>query len=230
MESLLTWTHMVDTHGRVSVSHFPEEDSKLRATECSARRGGNCPNSLEVLQQILALENSRSSRRSSSHSNDRDGITTIYLVSTLPARESPPTHQILSSLAGHSGLTSFEHCIFREGHAEAASSYIIHSRATGSRTIVNYNGLPEMTTDELMAVAKALQMEGEDCWWHFEVNRQHIGDSDGKTADGVFLGNSGANTRDDTRLHQTITRDPTLLEDQRRSREAWARRAARTCV
>ncbi|KAK4147170.1 uncharacterized protein C8A04DRAFT_24968 [Dichotomopilus funicola] len=38
----------------LTIPHFPTEDSKLRATALQVRRGGNCPNSLEVLAQLLA--------------------------------------------------------------------------------------------------------------------------------------------------------------------------------
>ncbi|CAI4210232.1 unnamed protein product, partial [Parascedosporium putredinis] len=70
----------------LSVPHYPEEDSKLRAESLAVRRGGNCPNSLE------------------------------------------------------------------EGVEEPASSFIVRSLRTGSRTIVNYNGIDEMTVEEFKTV------------------------------------------------------------------------------
>jgi ketohexokinase len=36
-----------------SVPHYPQEDEKLRATNIVQRRGGNGPNTLEVLQQLI---------------------------------------------------------------------------------------------------------------------------------------------------------------------------------
>ncbi|KAH6626184.1 hypothetical protein B0J18DRAFT_408543 [Chaetomium sp. MPI-SDFR-AT-0129] len=42
----------------LTIPHFPTEDSKLRATALQVRRGGNCPNSLEVLAQLLAASSS----------------------------------------------------------------------------------------------------------------------------------------------------------------------------
>lgn len=59
-----------------------------------------------------------------------------------------------------------KHCIYREDNNEAASSYIIKSLSTGSRTIVNYNELSEMTTDEFAGVTDALGNEAN--WFHFE--------------------------------------------------------------
>ena len=73
-------------------------------------------------------------------------------------------------------------CIYRSGHTEAASSYIIKSTGSGSRTIVNYNNLPEMTLAEFQAAADALLSsspsstsssssddgKGSGCLFHFE--------------------------------------------------------------
>lgn len=52
---------------------------------------------------------------------------------------------------------------------------IIRSTATGTRTIVNFNDLPEMTTAEFTTLADDLitheDLTGQDTesWWHFEV-------------------------------------------------------------
>jgi hypothetical protein len=35
----------------LTIPHFPEEDSKLRATSCDIRPGGNVPNTLSILSQ-----------------------------------------------------------------------------------------------------------------------------------------------------------------------------------
>lgn len=40
----------------LTVPHFPHEDSKLRATSRETRLGGNVPNTLGVLSQILIKE------------------------------------------------------------------------------------------------------------------------------------------------------------------------------
>ncbi|TFB05320.1 Ketohexokinase, partial [Trichoderma ghanense] len=143
------------------VPQFPAEDAKQRASRLAIRRGGNCPNSLEVLQQLLGPQ---------------DAVRT-YLVSSLPSESSPATQRIRDSFsfAGESSSSSssppspvsLELCLYREAHTQAASSYIIHSEQTGSRTIVNYNDLPEMTVGEFEAVVRRFSAS-EDTWWHFE--------------------------------------------------------------
>lgn len=63
--------------------------------------------------------------------------------------------------------TDLTHCICREDVREPASSYIVRSRQADSRTIINYNGLPEMTAEEFASVTTKL---GEKLGWcHFEV-------------------------------------------------------------
>jgi ketohexokinase len=169
--------------GLHSVPHFPEEDSKLRATSLSVRRGGNCPNTLEVLQQLL-----RASAGGDSDDEDADDAATpafsglqagrgtriqTHLVSPLPGRASAATAQILSSFGTRQGPDDidFSHCLYREGHEAPASSYVLRSAATGSRTLVNHNDLPEMTVEEFAATVESLQA-GEagrgQWWWHFE--------------------------------------------------------------
>lgn len=147
-------------NGHGSVTHYPAEDSKLRATTLQVRRGGNCPNTLEVLQQLLRQRQEKEQGRKH---------VTVHLVSTLPSRTSAATAKILASF-GRQPVANFAHCLYREGHDEPASSYIIRSQATGSRTIVNFNDLPEMTEAEFVAIADRFGKEAET-WWHFEVCR-----------------------------------------------------------
>lgn len=146
-----------------SVSHYPEEDTKLRASNIETRRGGNCPNSLDVLQQLIGRQfDNHGGQSTASAAQNR-----LHLVSCLPRRDSPAAQQVIRSF-GTSSPISFQHSIYREASAEAASSYIIRSRATGSRTLVNHNPLAEMTLDEFAAVAREFPAEGTS-WWHFEV-------------------------------------------------------------
>ncbi|KAK3905305.1 Ketohexokinase [Staphylotrichum tortipilum] len=165
----------------LTVPHYPEEDSKLRATALQLRRGGNCPNSLEVLAQLLTTPPSPTPP------------LRLHLVSTLPDASSPATRNILSSFdcgsssngdgsggdgkSGGIGAIDFSRCLYRAGHDAPASSYIIRSSGgRGSRTIVNYNDLPEMTVGEFEGVVEGFVREGEvggegkgeGCWWHFE--------------------------------------------------------------
>lgn len=142
-------------HGYPSVPHFPEEDSKLRATSLRVRRGGNCPNTVEVLQQLLR------------HGSTEPRVVP-HLVSCLPAAGSAATSKILSSF-GDDTPADFSHCLYREGHTEPASSYIIQSQTAGTRTIVNYSDLPEMTVQEFGDIADNFR-DQPGSWWHFEVS------------------------------------------------------------
>lgn len=166
---------------RDSVPHYPEEDSKLRATSLQVRRGGNCPNTLEVLGQLLQLYRKRGESDGASNSGLRGhygvgpDIVTPYLISCLPSEGSPATSRIVESFGGSSGegegeeLVNLTRCIYRPVE-NAASSYIMRSEATGSRTLVNYNDLAEMTADEFVgAVGDLITGGGDDVWFHFEV-------------------------------------------------------------
>ncbi|KAI6766292.1 hypothetical protein HG530_007362 [Fusarium avenaceum] len=114
------------------------------------RRGGNCPNSLQVLEQLVG---------------DRDALQ-LHLVSPLPDASSSATRRVVSSFGPQSKI-DFGRCLYREGRTEAASSYILRSQETGSRTVINYNDLPEMTEDEFGNIARSFEA-GEETWWHFE--------------------------------------------------------------
>lgn len=137
--------------------HYPEEDSKLRAASLQTRRGGNCPNTLEVLQQLLRRE-------------EHGRAITPYLISCLPSAGSPATNKIVESF-GPDALVDLTRCIYRS-EENPASSYIIRSEATGSRTLVNYNNLAEMSVDEFI---EAVSDIGEDAWFHFEVRTIEAG-------------------------------------------------------
>jgi ketohexokinase len=165
------------------VPHFPEEDSKLRATGAQVRRGGNCGNTLEVLQELLRGEKSRS--QSASRQQAQPGSVPgagrakpLHLMSPLPDDSSPATAQILSSFGGggDDSLVDSELCLHRAGLTIPASSYIIRSESTGSRTIVSHVPLPEMTKDEFAEAAASLvrrSSRDDESWWHFEVRQQH---------------------------------------------------------
>lgn len=133
-----------------SVDHYPVEDEKLRASGIFHRRGGNCPNTLEVLQQLLDFQ--------------RVETVSLILSAVLPSKSSAGTQKFESSFGPRIDLT---HCIYREDFNEPASSYITKSRSTGSRTIVNYNELPEMTYEEFIIMVGRL--DNQDSWFHFEV-------------------------------------------------------------
>jgi ketohexokinase len=92
----------------------------------------------------------------------------LNLVAILPARTSVASRQIRSAFEPH---VSLEHCIYREEFEEPASSYIIKSQASGSRTIVNYNELPEMALEEFESIVDGLRSPVG--WFHFEVRSSH---------------------------------------------------------
>lgn len=131
------------------MDHYPPEDEKLRASHLEKRRGGNVPNTLEVVQQLLQWQ--------------RDSVP-LVLLAVMPSSSSPATWQIQSSLGPG---VDFSHCLYRESSSEAPSSYIIKSLATNSRTLVNYNELAEMTADEFNKAADNLS--GKALVYHFEV-------------------------------------------------------------
>ncbi|KAI0397243.1 Ribokinase-like protein [Xylariaceae sp. FL0594] len=86
-------------------------------------------------------------------------------MTCLPRRDAPATRTIVDSF-GPDTLVDISRCIHRQAKEEPASSYIIRSEATGSRTLVNYNDLEEMTLDEF--VLAAADLDEEDSWFHFE--------------------------------------------------------------
>ncbi|KAJ5541623.1 pfkB family kinase [Penicillium frequentans] len=132
----------------LSTSHYPGEDEKLRASNIAHRRGGNCANSLEVLQQLTATSRQQLS---------------LNLVAILPAKSSVASQQLIAALEPHVQL---RHSIYREQFQEPASCYIIKSQSTGSRTIVNYNELPDMTLEEFIRITDELGPRAT--WFHFE--------------------------------------------------------------
>ncbi|CAA9965374.1 ketohexokinase [Pyrenophora teres f. maculata] len=144
----------------LTVPHFPIEDEKLRAKGLSRRRGGNTANSLEVLSQ-LQNQDPRTTTETS-------GAVALHLLAVLPDEHSASAKFICESIPGVNiaGVS-----LFRDGYEEAASSYIIQSQETQSRTIVSINQLPEMKFEEFKqrveTFASSLATE-EKVWVHFE--------------------------------------------------------------
>lgn len=139
-----------------SVPFFPGEDTKLRASSLAVRRGGNCANTLEVLQQLLLL-------------GEKQHDVAPYLITALPSRDSPGAAKVRESFGSRS-IVDLTRCVYHEGYAEPASSYIIRSEATDSRTLVSYNDLPDVTVDDFKSAASGLLRSGGKTWWHFEVS------------------------------------------------------------
>ena len=140
----------------LTVPYYPNEDEKLRAVSLSKRRGGNGPNTLEVLQQLII-------------DRDKPGYPSLALCSVLPSASCAASNQIKASLGSHVDLCT---SVYRDAYTEAASSYIIRSSDSGTRTIVNYNKLPEMTLDEFESVSR--EVKPQSACYHFEVSSIHL--------------------------------------------------------
>lgn len=113
-----------------------------------------------MLQQLLDLDRDR----------DEHPPGTLVLAAVLPSLSSPATQQIKTSFPPAIDLS---HCLHRPESEEAAASYVIRSGATGSRTIVNYNALREMTSGEFEGVVEGLGGKGMGMgmgWCHFEAS------------------------------------------------------------
>ena len=172
----------------LTVPHFPVEDSKLRATSCTSRRGGNVGNTLEVLQQILSVDTKAPTSGSPSDGRDVPHDGELLLIADLPSKTSPQTRSIASSFEGYpytpartssSGqcipAVDLQYCLHREDCLDPMTAYIMSSASTSSRTIVNHNPIPEMTFDEFVSIterivntAKASEETIDELWFHFE--------------------------------------------------------------
>ena len=136
---------------------YPSEDEKLRATGHVRRRGGNCANTLEVLQGLIAQ----------SDASQTGTQNKLFLLTVLPSKRSFDVDFIRNSIPD---VELDAGCIFREDYQDAASSYIIQAKEKNSRTIVSHNPLPEMTTKEFVESASTIHRNScaQGCWFHFE--------------------------------------------------------------
>jgi ketohexokinase len=108
---------------------------------------------VQLQQQLLDIENP--TQRPS-----------LHLITTLPSVASPSAAEIKASLPS----VSLEHSIYRPVQ-DPASSYILRSAATGSRTIVNHQPLEEMTVEEFEHAVSAIapvEESGRGWFFHFE--------------------------------------------------------------
>jgi ketohexokinase len=120
-----------------TVERYPAEDSEVRATARRVVRGGNATNTLVVLRQL--------------------GHACTW-VGTQGG--GPGARLILADLARY-GVEAGACRVYPE--ASPPTSYITVSAATGSRTIVHYRDLPELTAADFEVV----DLAGID-WAHFE--------------------------------------------------------------
>ncbi|EGS17258.1 uncharacterized protein CTHT_0065770 [Thermochaetoides thermophila DSM 1495] len=85
-------------------------------------------------------------------------------------------HENNNDDGGSDDVIDFSSCLFRDDHDQAAASWILRSDETNSRTIVNWNDLPEMTTDEFRGIVEGLKQQtnpaedsaNSEWWFHFE--------------------------------------------------------------
>ncbi|KAF2007586.1 Ribokinase-like protein [Amniculicola lignicola CBS 123094] len=133
----------------LTLPHFPAEDEKLRASKYVRRRGGNCGNAFEVLQQLV-----------------EDDIK-LHLISVFPNRASADYAFIRDSFKVSVDLSLSIH---RDNSQVASSCYVFKSQETDSRTIVNYTELKDMQCHEFIdAVCKlSPAQDAFEGWFHFE--------------------------------------------------------------
>lgn len=92
-------------------------------------------------------------------------MTNLHLLAVLPSEQSAASHFIRESLpaVNIAGLS-----LFREDHQDAASSYIIQSAVSRSRTIVSINELAEMQASEFCTQIRRSAPAWDRAWIHFE--------------------------------------------------------------
>jgi len=135
----------------LSVPHFIVEDDKIRASTVTRRRGGNCPNTIDVLQQLFSVD------------DETDVTIGLNLIVVLPNRSSSAVQEIHRSFGPGVATTK---CIYRDEYVEPSSSYIIKNLASDSRTIISYNTMPDMNLNEFTQIADSFGREA--VWYHFE--------------------------------------------------------------
>ena len=94
----------------------------------------------------------------------------LSLCAVLPDRRASATQRIGDALGPRVDLAP---CVHRAAHEAPAASYIVRSAASGSRTIVNHNPLPEMTVAEFEDTMRPLG--DAPMWFHFEASRARRG-------------------------------------------------------
>lgn len=119
------------------VAAYPAEDAELRAASRRVLRGGNAANSLAVLRQL-----GHGCAWAGTLGGDAEGT------------------QVLRDLEQRGIAT--DACV-RHPDGSTPTSYVVLSRATGSRTIVHYRDLPELSAAQFARI----RPESFD-WVHFE--------------------------------------------------------------
>jgi len=120
------------------VDHYPVEDSEIRAFNQIIRSGGNACNSAIVLQQL--------------------GVTPYLLTNRA---DDTNAHQIFTELAQRSINTTL--CPIQK-NSTTPTSYITSNTQNGSRSIIHYRNLKELSADDFIKI----DLSTYD-WLHFEA-------------------------------------------------------------
>ena len=119
------------------VESYPAEDAEVRALARHHRRGGNCTNSLAVLAQLG------------------------HEVGWIGTAAEDADARLLLAAAAREGIDTSRRVTCPGGRTPV--SHVVLSRATGSRTIVHFRDLPELSA----AAFGEVPLHGVD-WVHFE--------------------------------------------------------------
>jgi ketohexokinase len=119
------------------IDNYPQEDSEVRVAAQRLSRGGNATNTLVVLSQL--------------------GHNCTWLGVWV---NEPDGQLILADLQRYNINTKY--CP-SEKHGKIPTSYVLLNRQTGSRTIIHYRNLPELS----FAQFKTMDFSQVD-WLHFE--------------------------------------------------------------
>lgn len=119
------------------VDNYPLEDTEVRVAAQRLSRGGNATNTLVVLSQL--------------------GHNCTWLGVWV---DEPDGQLILADLRRYN--INIEHCS-SEKHGKMPTSYVLLNRHSGSRTIIHYRNLPELS----FAQFKTVDLSQAD-WLHFE--------------------------------------------------------------
>ncbi|TPX45149.1 hypothetical protein SeLEV6574_g04051 [Synchytrium endobioticum] len=144
------------------VDRYPFEDEKLRANHVTKRRGGNGGNTLCVLDQFRRVK----------ANNDQEVEVALEFVGTFAGERetAEKTSPVVMDLLKRKGI-SLSHSIFRGLQYETPTAWIIATPE--SRTIVNYNELPDLTSSEFIerlgpVLDSPSAIGGYKVWFHFE--------------------------------------------------------------
>ncbi|ORZ34560.1 Ribokinase-like protein [Catenaria anguillulae PL171] len=132
------------------VSAYPAEDSKLRADAVEHRSGGNSFNSALVLSQLL-----QGGPHRPTGSKQRCGIITAV------GGQSP---QVDTTLVAAANAHSIAWIPITHSSLAHPTAWIVSSRSTTSRTIINHNVLPQLTPADVLPHVR----HHSPSWVHFE--------------------------------------------------------------